>query len=102
MKTKPTPAPWQVSIITDTHYVDGFAHAVADPRGHLLLEATQKGGSKKALANCRLASAAPDLLASLELCVDRLQDIKHATKYPLALSIFEARAAIAKAKGVDA
>jgi hypothetical protein len=79
-----TPGPWKVERINDTNYVMGRV-------GHVIAEVPADRNYKaKADVNAALIAAAPDLLAALEAVLDMPNN---------SLALYEARAAIAKAKG---
>lgn len=90
MKTAHTPAPW--------HYK--LSGNVVDNRGARVATASEMPGQDEMqrLANARLISAAPELLATLESMV-ALYEAMHARNPYLDSRPLAALAAIAKAKG---
>lgn len=90
-KQRFTPGPWRTGAgdfptIYDRNH-DKVAHCLMRP------EDENGDGQLTRLANAKLVSAAPDLLAALESMIAKID----ADKLPISCSI--ARAAIAKAKG---
>ena len=97
MKNKYTAGPWEISahedngeiVIRSPLTLNIVCNCEADGFGEV--------GEKETSANAALIAAAPDLLAALEFCADAL-NTEAGGLYKA--HIEQARAAIAKAKGV--
>ena len=91
MNTQHTPAPWAISIYS----------GIIDGRGCRVAQAEPMPGQDKdeQTANAQLIAAAPELLAALQACIARMEDLQNVTNYPLAWPRVQAEAAITKAKG---
>lgn len=110
---KHTQGPWNSGVINAIPATMQVPHAFISGPSHQWIAETLICGAtsyEERNANARLISAAPDLLAALELCLDALDKCNAAmyggpTYDPIASSWKEqvdARAAIAKAKGIPA
>ena len=88
---KPTPAPW-----VSQQCLDGTFRVVAVNEHALRTICDVYSKRDEVAANAQLLSAAPELLAALELCVDAL--VSAAPQY--GGTIRKAMAALAKAKGI--
>lgn len=102
--SKHTPGPW----VTDNSVLRGSINRLDEPRRHIALTSDwekEKGDREQNEANARLIAAAPELLEALEDVMSDLfyqiashHDERTARNYP---SLVDARAAIAKAKGLN-
>lgn len=93
--TEHTPGPWVVDRDPYGRAVY-IQHPDTKVNGGWVV-ATVWGDDKE--ANARIMAAAPDLLAALQACSDRMAELQKHTNYPLAWPRELARAAIAKATG---
>lgn len=105
---KSTPGPWFVDDVTNMPVVYVTTHAPpysTDDDGYSALdEIAVLYGDEVRIANARLIAAAPELLAALQNLVPRFERAcAYAENDPetIALSVADARAAIAKATGTD-
>ena len=106
VKRKHTPGPWiyqpgdmdgDIFIESENEDRSGVLVAKVENDGPRAKEADGYIPEKMALANAALIAAAPDLLAALEFCADAL-NTEAGGLYKA--HIEQARAAIAKAKGI--
>jgi hypothetical protein len=99
MTLKHTPGPWT----TDVH---GFIYAAPDSElpdrtnqgASIVVAKVLKHSSGRPIANARLISAAPDLLAALQIMVNAA-NVAEIDPLVMFASIEKARAAISKATG---
>lgn len=98
MTTKHTKGPYSTSGITGDNHIMAAHPALG--RVTVAIATGHPGISDEEFAaNKALLSAAPDLLAALESCVERMAELQKHTNYPLAWPRVQAMQAIAKAKG---
>ncbi len=95
-----TPGPWTLHTGSQTGNVwieneDGDKSIIAPAYafGHAAMK------DNEAMANARLIASAPDLLAALEAALAALVEVSHSPQYRE--TVLQARAAIARAKGVQ-
>lgn len=89
-----SPGPWQTWLTG----FDSSGFAIG-PNGKTPILKTLGGDRELNKANARLAAAAPDLLAALQSCIDRMAELQEHTNYPLAWPRVQAMQAIEKATG---
>lgn len=91
--SKHTPGPWRVVQDPTNISLQVYGQTLA------LFECWRRSDEQTELANARLVAAAPDLLASLQLMVDRFLDTEGSYGAWENDALEAARAAIAKATG---
>ena len=107
-QTNHTPGPWTAhgwTLYADARplalaYSDYCTDVIQDDN-HRDLNERSEVDEKTAYANATLMAAAPDLLAALEAALEWLPDESHALCKSELDALAGARAAIAKAKGVE-
>lgn len=91
--SKHTPGPWRVVTNQTNLSLQVYGQTLA------LFECWRRSDEQTEIANTRLVASAPELLAALQLMVDRFQDTEGSYSAWEHEALEAARAAIAKATG---
>jgi hypothetical protein len=98
-KASHTPAPWIVSRSNAGMVPVHFQPPEVLGRNGQCCVAASLGSGPEAEANAHLIAAAPELLAALKACAERMAKLQENTNYPLAWPRVMAECAINKAEG---
>lgn len=95
--SKHTPGPWRINPRAATSIISSSGRGIASAGGYFTNTEEPDRLESESIANARLISAAPDLLAALKLCKEQIYNPVYPEEAEHAKRIAES--AIAKAEG---